>query len=70
MRSLRDLLIHDIYETDAMCNVLANRMRDIDLDTLPDSTLLDLKNAHIILYLAFENAIIQDQIRRSRDNEN
>ena len=61
---MREVIISDIYDLDRRTSVLATFMQKVDLNDLPDDVLLDLKNAHTCLYLAFENALIENARRR------
>ena len=59
---------HDIMQQTAY--LLNNHMPTVEMMELPDDTLMDLQNAYSCLYMAIENAIIRDTMRRRNEEGN
>lgn len=67
MDETKSILIHDICEISQMTEYLGHFLAQVDLRKLPVDTLLDLRCAHSCLYLAIENALIEEARTRRND---
>ena len=69
MTRVHDILLSSLAES---CRInqymLTEIMRDVTYENLSDERLIDLIEANKVLYLALENAKIEDTIRKKNGN--